>query len=82
MWPCCQTTHVTRSRQGGILRRPIGGVHPSQQTAPTSGAESEQPQSSAYGQGWLIKIKMEKGFTLDHLMPWTDYQKQIASESH
>ena len=34
-----------------------------------------------YGQGWLIKIKVGKGSTLDHLMTWTDYQKQIASES-
>jgi glycine cleavage system H protein len=35
-----------------------------------------------YGQGWLIKIKVDNGSTLDHLMPWTDYQKQIASERH
>ena len=35
-----------------------------------------------YGKGWLIKIKVEKGTTLDHLMTWEDYQKQIASESH
>ena len=38
--------------------------------------------SDPYGQGWLIKIKVGKGSTLDHLMTWTDYQKQIASESH
>lgn len=35
-----------------------------------------------YGKGWLIKIKVEKGTTLDHLMTWDQYQKQIASESH
>ena len=34
-----------------------------------------------YGQGWLIKIKVAKGSTLDHLLTWADYQKQIASES-
>ena len=34
-----------------------------------------------YGQGWLIKIKVGKGSTLDHLMTWADYQKQMASES-
>ena len=34
-----------------------------------------------YGQGWLIKIKVGKGSTLDHLLTWADYQKQIASES-
>ena len=34
-----------------------------------------------YGEGWLIKIKVGKGFTLDHLMTWADYQKQVASQS-
>jgi glycine cleavage system H protein len=35
-----------------------------------------------YGKGWLIKVKVEKGTTLTHLLTWEDYQKQIASESH
>jgi glycine cleavage system H protein len=34
-----------------------------------------------YGQGWLIKIKADKGSTLNHLLTLADYQKQIASES-
>ena len=38
--------------------------------------------SDPYGQGWLIKIKVGEGSTLDHLMTWTDYQKPIASDSH
>jgi glycine cleavage system H protein len=35
-----------------------------------------------YGKGWLIKVKVEKGTTLDHLMTHDQYQKQIASEEH
>jgi len=35
-----------------------------------------------YGKGWLIKVKVEPGTTLNHLMKLADYEKQIASESH
>jgi glycine cleavage system H protein len=35
-----------------------------------------------YGKGWLIKIKIDKGATLDHLMTAEQYEKQIASEGH
>jgi glycine cleavage system H protein len=35
-----------------------------------------------YGKGWLIKVKVEKGTTLDHLMTLEQYEKQIASEEH
>jgi glycine cleavage system H protein len=35
-----------------------------------------------YGKGWLIKIKIDKGQTLDHLMTLEQYEKQIASEEH
>jgi glycine cleavage system H protein len=35
-----------------------------------------------YGAGWLVKIKVEPGATLDHLMSYEDYQKQLASEGH
>jgi len=36
----------------------------------------------AYGKGWMIKIKVEPGAKLDHLMTLAQYEKQIASESH
>ena len=36
----------------------------------------------AYTKGWLIKVKVEKGTTLDHLLTFEQYQKQIASEEH
>jgi glycine cleavage system H protein len=35
-----------------------------------------------YTAGWLIKVKVEKGTTLDHLMTLDQYQKQTASERH
>ncbi len=35
-----------------------------------------------YEKGWIIKVKVEKGTTLDHLMTFEQYQKQIASEAH
>ncbi len=35
-----------------------------------------------YGKGWLIKVKVEKDATLDHLMTYEQYQQQIASEEH
>ncbi|HBI42205.1 MAG TPA: glycine cleavage system protein GcvH [Planctomycetales bacterium] len=35
-----------------------------------------------YGQGWLVKIKLDEGATLDHLLTFEQYKKQIASEEH
>ena len=35
-----------------------------------------------FGKGWLIKVKVEPGTTLDHLMTLEQYEKQIASEEH
>ena len=35
-----------------------------------------------YGKGWMIKIKVEPGATLDHLQTLEQYEKQIASEEH
>ena len=33
-----------------------------------------------YGKGWMVKIRIEPGRTLDHLMTLPQYEKQIASE--
>jgi len=38
--------------------------------------------SDPYGKGWMVKIKVEPGSTLDHLMTLQQYEKQIASEEH
>ena len=35
-----------------------------------------------YGKGWLIKVKVKPGTTLDHLMTHEQYQQQLASEEH
>jgi glycine cleavage system H protein len=35
-----------------------------------------------YGKGWMVKIKVEKGTNLDHLLTLDKYEKQIASEGH
>jgi glycine cleavage system H protein len=35
-----------------------------------------------YGAGWIIKVKVEPGTTLDNLMTLEQYQKQIAEEAH
>ena len=35
-----------------------------------------------YGEGWLIKVKVEPGTTLDQLMTLEQYEKQVASEGH
>src|ERR1700694_2334761 len=35
--------------------------------------------SDPYGKGWLVKIEVEKGTTLDHLLTLEQYEKQIAS---
>jgi glycine cleavage system H protein len=35
-----------------------------------------------YGKGWMIKVKVEPGTTLDKMLTLEQYQKQIASEEH
>jgi glycine cleavage system H protein len=35
-----------------------------------------------YGKGWMVRIRIEEGTTLDKLLTWEQYQKQIASEGH
>src|SRR3984957_12050774 len=38
--------------------------------------------SDPYGKGWMVKIKVEPGQTLDHLLTLEKYDKQIATEGH
>jgi glycine cleavage system H protein len=35
-----------------------------------------------FGKGWIIKVKVAKATTLDHLLTHDQYQQQIASEEH
>jgi len=62
------------------LFSPVGGevsaVNEKIQTDPT--LVSKDP----YDKGWLIKVKVDKGTSLDSLMTLEQYQKQCASEAH
>lgn len=35
-----------------------------------------------FGSGWLVKIKLAPGATLDHLLTAAQYDEQLASEGH
>ena len=35
-----------------------------------------------FGGGWLIKVRLEEGATLKHLLTYDQYQKQVESEGH
>jgi glycine cleavage system H protein len=35
-----------------------------------------------YGAGWLIKVRLEQGAALDHLLTHEQYQQQVQSEAH
>ncbi len=35
-----------------------------------------------YGKGWMVKIKVGPGATLEQMMTLEQYEKQIASEGH
>lgn len=36
----------------------------------------------AFGAGWMVKIKLAPGATLDHLLTAAQYDQQLASEGH
>jgi glycine cleavage system H protein len=38
--------------------------------------------SDPYGAGWLMKVRVAAGTTLDHLMTLAQYEQQIAEEQH
>jgi glycine cleavage system H protein len=38
--------------------------------------------ADCYGAGWMIKIQLAPGATLDHLMTKDQYDAQLASEGH
>ncbi|MCI0702469.1 MAG: glycine cleavage system protein GcvH [Planctomycetia bacterium] len=35
-----------------------------------------------FGKGWMVKIKLAPGATLDHLLTAEQYEAQLASEGH
>jgi glycine cleavage system H protein len=38
--------------------------------------------ADCFGAGWMVKIKLAPGATLDHLMTKAKYDEQLASEGH
>jgi glycine cleavage system H protein len=36
----------------------------------------------AFGAGWMVKIKLAPGATLDHLLTAAQYDQQLAAEGH
>jgi glycine cleavage system H protein len=59
------------------LYSPVDGevVAVNDKLATDPSAVSEDP----YGKGWMVRVKVEPGTTLDHLMTLDRYEKQIAS---
>lgn len=46
---------------------------------------AEEPSAinlDCYGPGWMVKVKLAKGATLDHLMTKQQYDAQLAEEGH
>src|SRR5262245_2606918 len=78
--PAIQGERLRRIQLVKVVSRPHSAVNGDH----NAGKRKVQDDPSAvskdpYGKGWLIKIKVEKGTTLDHLMTFDQYQKQIAS---
>ena len=62
------------------LYSPVSGevIEVNSALADDPSAVSQDP----YGKGWLVKIKVRPGTTLDHLLTHEQYQQQLASEEH
>jgi glycine cleavage system H protein len=45
-------------------------------------ADPSLVSQDCYGKGWLVKISVAPGTTLNHLQTLEQYQAQIASEGH
>ena len=62
------------------LYPPVGG-----EVAEVNQAVANDPALVAadpYGKGWLIKIKIAPGTTVDHLLTAAQYEEQIAAQGH
>ena|SRR5438067_5120799 len=62
------------------LYAPVSGT-----IAAVNAALADDPSlvtNDPYGAGWMAKIKVKPGTTLDHLLTPDAYEKQIASEGH
>src|SRR5262245_1421679 len=63
------------------LYAPVGGeVVESNQAALE--ADPSLIAEDPYGRGWMVRIRVAPGTTLDHLLTLAQYEQQIASEGH
>jgi len=68
------------------LYSPVSGVVVERnELVDTSGDTKGDPKSvndDPFGAGWMVKIKLAPGATLDHLLTAAQYDQQLASEGH
>lgn len=91
-------THVELSKVGKQVtaKHPVGEIESVKSVndlyAPVDGeivavntALANDPSlvtNDPYGAGWMLKIKIKPGTTLNHLLTHDQYEKHIASEGH
>lgn len=68
------------------LYSPVAGVvvernDPLVDDGPRKG-DPKPVNDDAFGAGWMVKIKLAPGATLDHLLTAAQYDQQLASEGH
>lgn len=70
------------------LYAPVAGTvvernEPLVDDGPTKRKGDPKPvNDDAFGAGWMVKIKLAPGATLDHLLTAEQYDQQLASEGH
>ena len=77
MASCCE---VESTKSVSEIFSPLSGT-----IAEVNSDLSDTPQminEDPYGKGWLMKVKVSAGTTLDHLLTHEQYQEQLASEEH
>lgn len=62
------------------LYAPVAGTIVERNDAVTQ--DPKPVNDDAFGAGWMVKIKLAPGATLDHLMTAQQYDNQLASEGH
>jgi glycine cleavage system H protein len=62
------------------LYAPVAGEVVAANTAAVS--DTSVINADPYGAGWLVKIKLAPGATLDHLLTKDRYDAQLAAEAH
>lgn len=68
------------------LYAPVAGVVVERNESLVDGSagkgDPKPVNDDAFGAGWMVKIKLTPGATLDHLLTTAQYDDQLASEGH